>query len=82
VEAHHNLGAEPMEAPMAAPRGCIASEGAPLSTSDGGGGAGGGAGGFQDQLDSCKTKIKQWESEFERRHGRQPVHDDVRASEG
>ena len=34
------------------------------------------------KLDACKKKIKQWEFDFESRHGRQPVHDDVRASEG
>jgi len=66
---------------MAAPRWCIASEGAPASTSDGGAGAGGGAGGFQVQLDSCKQKINQWQCDFERRHGRLPVHDD-KAREG
>ena len=66
---------------MEAPRGAIAGDRAPASTS-GAPGPSAAGGDLAARLETVRVRLKTWEVDFARTHGRQPNRDDARAAPG
>ena len=66
---------------METPRGAIAGDRAPASTS-GAPGPSAAGGDLAARLETVRVRLKTWEGDFARTHGRQPNRDDARAAPG